>query len=337
MREAAFVKQNTPRWQKFEEMLRNRHLYNPDLLADLFVQLTDDLSYARTHYPSSQTTLYLNNLTAKVHQSIYRNKKEKKSRIARFWLYELPELMYGVRRQLLYAFLVFGVAVLIGCVSAAHDDRFVRLILGDGYVEMTLENIEKGDPMGVYKKQDETLMFLGITLNNIYVSFITFVWGGVNGGLPWFVLLSFGTGFSLLQNGIMLGAFQYFFYQKGLLFESALTIWIHGTLEISAIIIAGCAGIVMGNSILFPGTYSRMESFRQGSRKGLKIIIGLVPVFITAGFLEGFVTRHTEMPVFAKLSIILTSAFFIVFYFIIYPMRLHRKNAASVLNPRQTF
>ncbi len=336
MREAAFVKQNTPRWQKFEEMLRNRQLYNPDLLADLFVQLTDDLSYARTHYPASQTTLYLNNLTAKVHQSIYRNKKEEKGRIARFWLHELPELMYGVRRQLLYAFLIFGVAVLIGCVSAAHDDRFVRLILGDGYVEMTLDNIEKGDPMGVYKKQDETLMFLGITLNNIYVSFITFVWGGVNGGLPWFVLLSFGTGFSLLQNGIMLGAFQYFFYQKGLLFESALTIWIHGTLEISAIIIAGCAGIVMGNSILFPGTYSRMESFRQGSRKGLKIIIGLVPVFITAGFLEGFVTRHTEMPVFAKLAIILTSAFFIVFYFIVYPMRLHRKSTVSVHNPGKT-
>lgn len=333
MREAAFVKQNTPRWQEFERMLTDRQARNPDLLADLFVQLTDDLSYARTHYEGSQTTMYLNNLAAKVHQSIYRNKKEEKGRIAAFWLYELPALMYTVRRQLLYAFLIFGVSVLIGCVSAAHDDRFVRLILGSGYVEMTLDNIEKGDPMGVYKQQDQTLMFLGITLNNIYVSFITFIWGGANGGVPWFLLLSFGTGFSLLQNGIMLGAFQYFFYQKGLLLESALTIWIHGTLEISAIIIAGCAGIVMGNSVLFPGTYSRMESFRQGARKGLKIIIGLVPVFITAGFLEGFVTRHTEMPVSAKLAIILTSAFFIAFYFVIYPARLHRKNAAPTTAP----
>jgi len=327
MREAAFVKQNTPRWQTFEEMLATRQAHNPDLLADLFVQLTDDLSYARTHYPNSQTTLYLNNLTAKVHQSIYRNKKEEKGRIFRFWKYELPLVMYQVRKPLLYSFLIFAVAALIGGLSAAHDDRFVRLIMGDAYVDMTLENIEKGDPMGVYKQEGETLMFLGITLNNIYVSFITFVWGGANGSIPWFLLLSFGTGFSLLRNGIMLGSFQYFFYQKGLLLESALTIWIHGTLEISAIIIAGCAGIVMGNSVFFPGTYTRFESFKQGAQKGLKIIIGLVPVFITAGFLEGFVTRHTEMPAVAKLAIILTSAFFIVYYFIIYPIQLHRRQA----------
>jgi uncharacterized membrane protein SpoIIM required for sporulation len=324
MRETAFVKQNTSRWQQFEEMLAGREATNPDLLADLFVQLTDDLAYARTHYPNSQTTLYLNNLTAKVHQSIYRNKKEDRGRIWRFWKYELPMEMYAARKQLLYSFLIFAAAALIGCVSAAHDDRFVRLIMGDGYVDMTLENIEKGDPMGVYKQEGETLMFLGITINNVYVSFITFLWGGANGGIPWFLLLSFGTGFSLLRNGIMLGSFQYFFYQKGLLWESALTIWIHGTLEISAIVIAGCAGIVMGNAVFFPGTYTRFESFKQGAVRGMKIIIGLVPVFITAGFLEGFVTRHTEMPTILKLAIILTSAFFVVYYFIIYPRQLHR-------------
>src|SRR3546814_13017991 len=84
----------------------------------------------------------------------------------------------------------------------------------------------------------------------------------------------------------MLGAFQFFFYQKGLLLTSVLSIWIHGTLEISAIIIAGSAGLVMGNSLLFPGTWSRLESFRRGARRGLKIVIGLVPVFITAALLE---------------------------------------------------
>jgi len=333
MREAAFIKLNTSRWQRFEEMLQTRQAQNPDLLADLFVQVTDDLSYARTHYPSSQTTLYLNNLAAKVHQSIYRNKKEEKGRLIRFWKYELPLLMYDVRKPLLYSFLIFAVAVGIGCVSAAHDDRFVRLILGDGYVAMTLENIEKGDPMGVYKDEKQTRMFLQITLNNIYVSFMTFLWGGANGGVPWFLMLSFGTGFSLVNTGIMLGTFQYFFYEKGLLWESALTIWIHGTLEISAIIIAGCAGIVMGNSVFFPGTYTRLESFVQGARKGVKIIIGIVPIFITAGFLEGFVTRYTGMPTFLKLAIILTSAFFIVFYFIVYPMQLHKKQ--GILNRNQ--
>jgi uncharacterized membrane protein SpoIIM required for sporulation len=315
MREALFIKKNTPRWQQFESLVAGRSASNPDTLADLFIQLTDDLSYARTNYPDSQTTVYLNNLTAKVHQSIYRNKKEEKGRFVKFWKYELPLLFYSVHKQLLYSFLIFMAAVIIGVVSAAHDNTFVRLILGDGYVNMTLENIEKGDPMAVYKSKGQLDMFFMITLNNIFVSFKAFAYG---------IFVSIGTVYILLFNGIMLGAFQYFFHQQGLLLTSVLSIWIHGTLEISAIVIGGCAGLVMGNSILFPGTYSRLDSLKIGAKKGLKIIIGLVPIFIMAGFLESFITRLTEWHWFFKLSIILLSAAFIVYYFVIYPIQLNK-------------
>ena len=153
-------------------------------------------------------------------------------------------------------------------------------------------------------------MFIGITANNIYVSFLAFVMG---------ILTSFGTGFIMLQNGIMLGAFQTFFAQHGLLYQSALAIWLHGTLEISAIIIAGAAGLAMGNGWLFPGTYSRLYSFRRGAKRGLKIVVGTVPVFCMAGFIESFLTRHVEYPNGLRLSIILLSATFVVFYFIVLP------------------
>lgn len=290
-------------------------------MADLFIQLTDDLSYSRTHYPKSKTTQYLNAVAARVHQEIYKNKKEKRNRIVAFWKYELPFLFRNSHRHLLTAFIIFFIAMLIGMVSAANDDSFVRLILGDSYVNMTLENINKNDPMAVYKSMNQMDMFLAITLNNVYVSFLCFVLG---------ILFSVGTGYMLFSNGIMLGAFQYFFYAKGLLLKSVLVIWIHGTLEISAIIIAGCAGLTMGNSILYPGTYSRAVSFQKGAKQGLKIIIGLVPVFIAAAFLEAFVTRHTDMPVLLSLGIISTSVFFISWYFLIYPIqlnnRLHRTN-----------
>jgi len=123
----------------------------------------------------------------------------------------------------------------------------------------------------------------------------------------------------------MLGSFQYFFYSKGLLLKSVLAIWIHGTLEISAIIIAGCAGLVMGNSILFPGTFSRGASFVRGAKQGVKIVVGLIPVFITAGFFESFVTRYSNMPMWLSLQIIGTSLTFIIWYFIIYPIRLNNR------------
>jgi uncharacterized membrane protein SpoIIM required for sporulation len=315
MREAAFVKQNEQRWEQFESLLRQPGSANPDALADYFVRLTDDLAYAQTHYPQSNTARYLNNLAAQVHQAIYRNKKEDRGRVGRFWKTELPQLYYEARRPLLYAFLIFVLSMGVGALSTAHDDTFARLILGDAYVNMTLDNIERGDPMGVYKDMQQSNMFFAITFNNVRVSFLAFVLG---------LLASVGTGFVLFYNGVMVGAFQYFFYQKGLLLTSFLTIWTHGTLEISAIVLAGAAGLVMGNSLLFPGTYPRGESFRRGARRGLKMVIGLVPIFIAAGFLEAFVTRLTEWPMAAKLAIVASSACFIVYYFIIYPLTLNQ-------------
>ena len=103
----------------------------------------------------------------------------------------------------------------------------------------------------------------------------------------------------------------------------------HGTLELSAIVIAGCAGFVMGNSFIFPGTYSRLESFKRRAKKGLKIIIGLIPVFIMAGFIESFFTRYTQMPWIISLATILLSAAFIVYYFVIYPAKLHNHDTGE--------
>ncbi len=317
MQEVAFLKQNMEKWKQIEAILSGKNI-NPDTLAELFIQLTDDLSFAKTFYPGSKTVLYLNSLAAKVHQAVYRNKKEKKSRLITFWKFELPAILKDCRREMFYSLVIFILSIFIGIVSSANDKTFVRLILGDTYVNMTLENIDKGDPLAVYKKVNEIDMFLGITFNNIRVALFAFTAG---------VLFSFGTGLLLFYNGVMLGAFHYFFFQKGMLISSMLTIWIHGTLEISAIIIAGCAGLVMGNSILFPGSYTRRRSFMNGAKNGLKIVIGLIPVFILAGFLEGFVTRHTGMPAFVSLCIIISSLIFVIWYFIIYPLNVKKEAA----------
>ena len=313
MNESSFIKQNKKKWGNFESIIKGGMQCPTDQQAEIYIKLMDDLSFARTHYSNSNLTTYLNSLASSMHLSIYKNKKEESNRFINFWKIELPQIMSESLRYVLISFVIFSVSGIIGALSAAHDDTFVRLIMGDQYVNMTLANIEKGDPMAVYKQMGQTEMFLGITFNNVKVSFIVFVTG---------VFTSIFSAFLLFQNGIMLGAFQYFFYQKGLLMTSVLTIWIHGTLEISAIVIAGAAGIIMGNGILFPGTFSRMESFKRNARKGLKIVVGLVPVFILAGFLEGFVTRMTEMPDIIKIAIILGSAIFVFIYFIFIPIKI---------------
>lgn len=320
MREVAFVKQNADKWKQFEAMLQNKDIHNPDKIAALYIEVIDDLSFARTFYPASATYKYLNELSARAHQLIYGNRKEKKSRIINFWKSELPTLFYYSRRQLLIAFIIFAVAAVIGAVSAANDQSFVRLILGDGYVNMTIDNIKNGHPLAVYNSMEPLEAFLLIATNNILVAFKIFGMG---------IFLSIGTVLYVFYNGVMLGSFQYFFYTYGVLQESLLTIWLHGTIEISVCIISGCAGLVMGNSILFPGTYSRLDSFKKGATQGLKIVFGTVPFFLIAAFIESFVTRHARFSHVFDVALIFLSLVLIIGYFIVYPYILNRKGISN--------
>lgn len=310
MKEVTFIRCNIEKWKETEKMVEQATSLSPDAVADVYTDLTADLAFAQTHFPASRITIYLNNLASALHNKIYRNKREKWTRVITFWTQEIPQTMYEARRELRTSFLVFVISVVIGVISTVGDSDFVRLILGDYYVDMTLDNISKGTPMAVYDSSSELPMFLGITLNNVMVSFRCFAMG---------ILTSFGTGYMLFSNGIMLGSFQTFFFQHGLLWESMLAIWLHGTLEIWAIIVAGAAGLALGNGWLFPGTYSRMEAFRRGARRGVKIVAGTVPVFIMAGFIEGFITRHTELPDALRLGVILISLAFILLYYIYLP------------------
>lgn len=318
MREAAFVKQNKDKWLKFERVVQNNISISPAELSRLYVELTEDLNYAQTFYPNSETLAYINELSVGIHQKIYKTKKESKNKIYQFYAEEFPLFFYKYRSTLLLAFLLFLGFSAIGAYSAASDDGFVRLILGDDYVNATLENINKGDPMAVYKKANQTDMFLGITLNNIRVALFAFVAG---------IIAGLGTIFILMKNAIMLGSFQYFFFEQDLLWESARTIWIHGTIEISVIIVASCGGLVMGKSLLFPKTYTRLQSFIQGVKAGLKIVISTIPFFIIAGFLEGFITRLTGMPDWLAILIILSSLALIIYYYFILPQLTYNNHA----------
>jgi len=200
--------------------------------------------------------------------------------------------------------------------SAKGDESFIRGIFGDDYVNMTEDNIAQGNPFGVYQSGNSLLMWLGILKNNVGVSFVMLAGG---------VLIGLWPLYDLMLEGIRLGAFETLFAQKGLAGDFVFTVFIHGTLEISALIISGAAGMVIGKSFLFPGTLSRLEAFKQGAKDGCKIIIGLVPVFAVAAFFEGFVTRHAGMPVWGKLLILTGSITFILGYFVVYPIWLEKR------------
>lgn len=317
MREIAFIKQNKEKWQSFERSIFENTKKSPDEMANLYIQLVTDLSYAQTYYAKSKTVVYLNYLTSQMFQRIYKTKRQESHRVLYFFKTEVPLIVCEYRRYLLYAFLLFFMSVTMGVVSAKFDDTFVRLILGDNYVNMTLENIKNGNPMAVYKSGSNWGSFIGITWNNLYVGLKCYIYG---------VFLGFGTFIVLIQNCIMIGSFQYFFYEQKVFWQSVQGIWIHGSMEIFAIVIESAAGFILGASILFPKTLSRINSFKIGLKNSLKIFLSTIPFTIASGFLEGFITRYSlEMPKYLNVAIILITLTAISFYYLIYPLVVYKK------------
>jgi len=317
MREVAFIKQNKEKWLDFEQAIFGKAKKNPDEMASLYVHLINDLSYAQTYYPRSKTVVYLNHLASQIYQKIYKTKRTETNQLVQFFAIDVPLLLFQYRRYLLYSFVLFFVFVGIGVLSARYDADFVRLVLGDQYVNMTLENIKDGNPVAVYKSGGNWGSAFGITLNNLFVGLRCFLYG---------LFAGIGTLWIYIQNCIMLGSFQYFFYEQGVFWESVRGIWIHGSMEIFAIVIEAAAGLILGTSILFPKTYSRMASLKMGFKAGFKIFIATMPFTVAAGLLEGFVTRYAlEMPNWLNVFIILSTLFLISFYFLVFPFIVHKK------------
>ena len=292
-----------------------------DEMARDFTQLVDDLAYAKTFYPSGKVTQYINSEASKIYLNIYKNRKEESNRLVTFWKYDLPLTIRKHHGTILFAFIVFVAFWALGFFISKEDESVVSDILGPDYVWQTRENINSGNPFGIYESHNPILMWIHIMINNIWVSLRYFI-EGIFCGIP--------TLFSLSKEATRLGAFHEFFAARGFGLQVFLVVFVHGTLELTAIIIASAAGIVMGKSFLFPGTIKRLDAFKKGAKDGVKMVIGLIPVFVLAAFFEGLITRlYNDISVLTTLIVSL-SVLFVIWYFIIYPIRLSKKLALQL-------
>ncbi len=319
MRETRFISQNKKNWEEFESLLEARDK-DPEKLSDLFVQITDDLAYARTHYPNRAIRVYLNNLARKIFSAVYIRRKTNNvlNGFITFFKEDVPALVWKARYEMLVCLVIFILSFTAGVISSRHDVDFPIYILGPEYVAMTEKNIYAGDPMAVYKQQHEATMFMGISYNNLFVSFRVYAYG---------ILFGIGSIAMLIYNGIMVGTFQYFFVPRGVFAESFATIWLHGVPEIFAIIFSAGAGLRLARGLIFPDTYSRLQSFQNSAWESLRLMLCIIPVFLFAAFIEGFVTRYTELPLYGRLIFIALNFILIVAYFIFYPLSKTRKGS----------
>lgn len=326
MREPLFIRKNKDKWESYDNVPSG----DPDVLSERLVNILDDLAYAQTFYPRGKTVKYLNERAVKFYNEIYKRKKEKFSRLFDFWRYDLPLTIRKNHRFILLSTVLFGIFYLMGLLSAKYDSGILEVILGSDYVTMTENNIREGNPFGVYASGGSFFSFLRIALNNILLAFVIDFIGGIFFGL--------GTFYSLLTNGMMVGAFHYMFYDMGFGWEFLLVVYIHGTFELFAIVLAGGAGFRLCNGLLFPGTYKRIESIKRAAAEGMKLMVITFVLLLAAAFLEGYVTRLTAtsvgegaegqmIPIWASILILVSCFSFIIWYFIIYPLMVEKRMA----------
>jgi len=311
MRESHFVEQNKEKWLEIEQKLKEKSLKPQDLRKYMYY-VADDLSYSRTFYKNRSVRVYLNSLSKRVYAVIYKNRKNLLSELKVFFSEKIPSILYEARTELLIVFCTLLLAMLIGYGSADAESEYSKKILSVGYVDMSLNNIESGNPMGVYSEMEPLSMFYMIFWNNLKVTLLIFAFG---------LLFSYGSLFIIFINGIVLGTFMQIFYSRGVVAEFNATVWMHGTVEILTMVVAGVSGMLLGKGLLYPGTLNRSQAFRIWGKKAAMLVSACFPFVFFAAIVESFLTRYTDLPHALRYTFILLTLFFMVFYFVYVPTK----------------
>lgn len=314
----SWLKKRQPYWARLEALLddikeHGLHALGRDELRELgllYRQTATDLSAVRGDTSSVQQARYLNQLLGRAHNAVYSGQKKTVGRLAEFFWNEYPVIFRQYLRYTLVATGIFAVGALAGMFLTLSNPDFMREFLGPHMVS-TIEKHEMWTHSIVSAAPQESSF---IMTNNMTVSFLTFA-GGITAGL-W-------TLFQLFFNGMMLGVIGVACGMN----QMSLKLWSfvapHGVLELPAIFIAGGAGLRLAQALLFPGTLSRRDSLAVGGNEAVRLLVGVIPMLIVAGMLEGFFSP-SSVPAPAKFLI----AGLIFTMFVLYLARGGREHAA---------
>ena len=303
-----FLESRLGKWKRLEELtarvsrLRLKNLSGEEVreFGQLYRRTAADLAIAREEVSDQRLVNYLNYLVGRAHGAIYRSESSGFGVFVTFFRYEFPAVFRRTFRYTLTAFLVFILAAGFAAAACLLDEGFADRIAPGlrqkiaGHQNWT-ENINDANPRESASIQS----------NNITVTFYAFA-GGVLAGI--------GTLMALVYNGLLLGmvmslCIRYRFWEVPI-FVSA-----HGVIELTAIFIAGGAGLLIGKALLMPGDLRRIDALVENGRLAIKLILGCIPMLLIAGLIEGFISP-AHIPAAFKFSISAMSALVMVMYFL---------------------
>ncbi|MFK7800356.1 MAG: stage II sporulation protein M [Anaerolineae bacterium] len=294
-------------WKQLERLL-NQAVKKPDSLStndaeqlgQLYRTVTSDLALAQRDFPKDRVTVYLNQLVGRSHALIYQKRGGSWQKI---WHYFKADIPIAFRTSLPYffiaLFLFFAPAILAGVLTWIDPD-LARFLLPPG-AQQLIPQIEEGLLWTEISEDRRPFFSAIIATNNIRVTFLAFA-GGILAGLL--------TIFVMIVNGLMLGGLLGLTFHYGIGWGLTEFVVGHGVVELSVIVMAGGAGLMLGWSILQPGLISRGDALRLAAQDAIKLVVASVPLLLIAALIEGFISPNEFIPFGVKVAVGLISGAF---------------------------
>lgn len=291
MNQDSFTEKYESQWKQFETWLDSQDNDIPKSrrpaseisveVPHLYRQLCHHLSLAQSRNYSAHLIEYLNQLTLRGHQYLYRAKSNTLSGFLDFVFYEFPSLIRQQWKLFWLAMLLFyGPLLSIGYAIQVSPELVYSILPPEQVSQFRNMYDPNAAHIGEERASDDDFYMFGMYIyNNISVGFRTFAGG---------MLFGLGSIFFLVYNGLAIGAVGGHLIHIGYS-ETFLSFVIgHGSFELTAIIIAGMAGLKLGGAMIRPGPYSRVEALKRAGRISLKLVYGVILMLVIAAFIEAF-------------------------------------------------
>lgn len=279
-----FIKKHRQDWKQLEQLIttmsKRRSAVTGERITQyhrLYQKTAQNLSYSQTYFPNDEVTQYLNGLVAKSHNLLYKDQVSSTKQIRHFFSEKFIGLLLEQWKFVIAAMVLFTIGALGSFLSVMNDPLHIYSILPAEIAKaVDPDQLGKGN-----EAVDSSLMSASIMTNNIKVAIFAFA-GGITFGLV--------TVYLMVYNGIIVGALAALFWHHGKSYDFWAYIVPHGMIELTAIFIAGGAGLLMGYKLFVPGQYSRGFQLKQQARRSVQLLLGTIPLFVLAGIIEGFIT-----------------------------------------------
>ena len=303
-----FLESRLAKWKRLEELTGRASRFRLNNLSGeevrefgrLYRRTAADLAIAREEVRDQRLINYLNHLVGRAHGAIYRSESSGFSVVWDFFRYEFPAAFRRTFRYTLAAFLISIFSAAFAWTASTMDEGFADQIAPGLRRDIAAhhnwtQSVNNANP----------LASTSIQTNNIRVTFLAFG-GGIVAGLVTILVL--------IQNGLLLGmvlglCVKYKFWDIPIFVAG------HGVIELTAIFIAGGAGLMIGKALLMPGDRRRIDALVTHGIEAVKLILGCIPMLIIAGLIEGFISPAL-IPAGIKFAVSALSLLALIVYFL---------------------